>query len=252
MSQERGFSKKYGQVFLKNSGIATFEANLLGGIQGSKVLEIGPGEGMLTRKLLDAGFNVTAIEPDHRYVEYMQGNFTDEIREGRLQIIKADFLKTEIKPTDYIAGNVPYQISSPIVEKLRKLSFQKAVIMVQEEFGQRMCAKSGMDGYSKLSLMTSLCFDCKLERKVSRKNFVPVPNVDSAIISMVPKPWDYGINYEIVDEIARKLFSQRRKKISSVLGIKIVEYSEKRVEELSPDEFIRMCHSLNQNSRNPC
>ena len=244
MSQNQGYSKKYGQVFLKNRNIAAYEVSLINGKAGSSVIEIGPGHGMLTGELLKANYRVIAIESDHRFVDDLEYHFTEEVREGQLQIIKDDFLKSELKSADYIAGNVPYQISSPIIEKLRTMSFGKAILMVQEEFGERLCAKQGMESYSRLSVMTSLSFDCKLERKVSRKNFTPVPKVDSVIVSLSPKPWDYGIDYETVSEVAKKLFSQRRKKISNVIGKNDFEYSQKRVEELSPDEIIRMCYSL--------
>ena len=244
MSQNQGFSKKYGQVFLKNRNIASFEVSLINGIAGSSVIEIGPGHGMLTAELLQNDYNVIAIESDHRFVDELEYHFADEVRDGKLKIIKEDFLKSEQKSADYIAGNVPYQISSPIIEKLRTMSFRKAILMVQEEFGERLCAKQGSESYSRLSVMASLNFDCKLERKVSRKNFSPIPKVDSVIVSLVPRPWDYGIDYETVSEVTKKMFSQRRKKISSVIGKNDFEFSQKRIEELTPDEIIRMCYSL--------
>ena len=244
MSQKQGFSKKYGQVFLKNRNIATFEASLINGSAGSSVIEIGPGHGMLTGELLIAGYKVIAIESDHRFVDELENNFSKKVREGELQIIKDDFLKSELKSADYIAGNVPYQISSPIIDKLRTMSFRKAILMVQEEFGERLCAKQGSKAYSRLSVMASLSFECKVERRVSRNNFSPIPKVDSVIVSLSPKPWDYGIDYDTVSEITKKLFSQRRKKISTVIGKNDFEFSQKRIEELTPDEIIRMCYSL--------
>lgn len=244
MSQKQGFSKKYGQVFLKNRNIATFEASLINGGAGSSVIEIGPGHGMLTGELLIAGYKVIAIESDHRFVDELENNFSKKVREGELQIIKDDFLKSELKSADYIAGNVPYQISSPIIDKLRTMSFRKAILMVQEEFGERLCAKQGSKAYSRLSVMASLSFECKVERRVSRNNFSPIPKVDSVIVSLSPKPWDYGIDYDTVSEITKKLFSQRRKKISTVIGKNDFEFSQKRIEELTPDEIIRMCYSL--------
>ena len=116
MSQNQGYSKKYGQVFLKNRNIAAYEVSLINGKVGSSVIEIGPGHGMLTGELLKADYRVIAIESDHSFVDDLEYRFADGIREGKLQVIKDDFLKSELKSADYIAGNVPYQISSPIVE----------------------------------------------------------------------------------------------------------------------------------------
>jgi len=166
--------------------------------------------------------------------------------------VKSDFLKYESEKFDYVAGNIPYQISSPVIEKLRTMNFGKAVIMVQDEFAKRLCAKQGSQDYSRLSVMTSLYFNCKIDRKVSRKNFHPIPKVDSAIVTMEPIPWDYGIKFELVEELAKKLFSQRRKKISTVLKNNELEYGNKRVEELTPNEFIRLCYSLYPDYRHPC
>ena len=132
------------------------------------------------------------------------------------------------------------------------MSFRKAILMVQEEFGERLYAKQGSESYSRLSVMASLNFDCKLERKVSRKNFSPIPKVDSVIVSLVQKPWDYGIDYDTVSEITKKMFSQRRKKISTVIGRNDFEFSQKRIEELTPDEIIRMCYFLYPEKNRSC
>ncbi|EQD27684.1 dimethyladenosine transferase [mine drainage metagenome] len=79
MNHEKGFSKKYGQIFLKNKTLANLEARLISGAIGNTVLEIGPGQGMLTRELLDAGYIVTAVESDHRYVSYLDEHFREDI-----------------------------------------------------------------------------------------------------------------------------------------------------------------------------
>lgn len=236
----RLYSRKYGQVILKNRKAAAFEVNSLGLEPGSSVLEIGPGPGTITGLLLESGLKVTAIEADHRFAEELEVLFSDQINIGQFSVVKDDFLKTEPGSYDGIIGNVPYQISSEIVFRLSLFNFKKAVLMFQKEFCERLVAKPGEKEYSRLTVNSQLRYRIRIISRVSRNSFLPVPNVDSAVVELVPRNEFEEILIIKADEIFRKLFSSRRKKISTILKGIGPEYGEKRVGELSPEILLKM------------
>ena len=229
--------KKYGQVFLRDKNIARFESSLFDIREGTRVMEIGPGDGILTEFLLQVGFSVTCVETDHRYVLQLQNRFSDHIEKGRLAILKGDFLSIPSMEVDAIFGNIPYHISSPIVFTLPRFRYRKCILMVQQEFAERMIALPGSPGYSRLSVNTWLRYLPKIEKKVSRRCFSPVPEVDSAIITLSPTFQHNEEDIARADPVIRKLFSQRRKKIGTLYRDAPQEIREKRVEELSPEDI---------------
>lgn len=239
----RLFSKKYGQVILKNRKVASFEVAALGLPKGSSVLEIGAGPGTITEILLDSGYSVTAVEADHRFADELQYKFSNQVENGSLTIVKGDFLEVEPAKFDGIVGNVPYQISSEIVFRLSKYKFNKAVLMFQKEFCQRLVAKAGSKSYSRLSVNAQLRYRIKIIANVSRNSFFPVPDVDSAVVELLPRNEFDEDRILRADGVFRALFSSRRKKISTVLkGIEPV-IGEKRVGELSPEDLLEMASS---------
>ena len=98
-SEGRGFAKKYGQVFLRNREIAIYEVNLLNR-EYSSVLEIGPGEGALTEVLLENGFTVYAVEPDHRFVDILRTRFASQIEAGKLSVVQENILDMQARSCD--------------------------------------------------------------------------------------------------------------------------------------------------------
>lgn len=236
----RLFSKKYGQVLLRNQKVARFEVSALSLPEGSSVLEIGPGPGTLTEILLESGYKVTAIEADHRFAEELAYRFRDSVETGFLKIIKGDFLKIEPEPYDGIIGNVPYQISSEIVFRLGLYSFTRAVLMFQREFCQRLVAKTDSKDYSRLSVNAQLRFRVRLIARVSRNSFYPVPEVDSAVVELIPRNEFSEESISAADVTFRKLFSSRRKKISTILKGIDQKFAEKRVGEISPEDLYEM------------
>lgn len=236
----RLYSKKYGQVLLKNKKVANFEVTALDLPEGSTVLEIGPGPGTITEFLLQSGFRVTAIEADHRFADQLADRFSSHMDDGTLRIIKGDFLKESPEEYDGIIGNVPYQISSEIIFKLGKYKFRKAVLMFQREFCQRLVANEGNKDYSRLSVNAQLRFRVRIIAKVSRNSFLPVPEVDSAVVELIPRLEFSEEQIVAADKIFRKLFSSRRKKISTILKKIEEKYANKRVGEISPEDLLEM------------
>lgn len=242
------YTKKYGQVFLKDRNIRDIELNILDPQPDEDVVEIGPGEGFLTEKLLETGANITCIESDHRFTDYLKAKFSGFVESGKLLVIHGDFLKYDLKRCSKIIGNIPYHISSPILEKMASIEFHHAVLMVQEEFARRMMANNDSNDYSRLSLFTYIHFDTTLEKIVSRNCFHPKPDVNSAIVSLKPAGRTRNIPDQYIHEILRILFSNRRKKIGNSLPG--TPYDDLRIDQLDRDKILDIIE-LTYQSRKP-
>ncbi len=231
------YTKKYGQVFLKDKNIGELETKLLGAEPGSRILEIGPGTGFLTSILLSHGYLVTAVESDHRFVELLESNFRSNVSDGSLKVLHDNFLETTLDSVEYeyIIGNIPYSISSPVLERLVELKFKRTVLMVQLEFAKRMVAPSGSEDYSRLSVFCSIFFNASLEKKVPKKLFSPVPGVDSAIVTLEKKIVESDLDWNCADTILKEMFSRKRKKIGSEYAGGL--YADKRVDQLTPEQI---------------
>ncbi len=237
MSPANLYPKKYGQVLLKNRSIALQEVIMLGDISGRSVLEIGPGPGTITEILLERGGLVTAVESDHRFCEALHMKFDSYVRNGSLKIVKSDFLEITGGNYDFIIGNIPYHISSPILFSLEKFSFTKSVIMVQLEFARRMVAKPGTKEYSRLSISTALRYSAKIEKIVKRGSFYPVPAVDSAIVSIEPNKVKWEYPEDLTNRILTDIFSQRRKKLKNIIKNLPGDLMDKRADILTIDDL---------------
>ncbi len=191
---------RLGQHFLKNLKSLSFIKHLSG-----EILEIGAGDGRVTKLLIKRG-NVHAVELDERLCE--------KLRELPVHLICGDFLEVEPFPVDYIVGNIPYYISSPILFRLRDWEFKKAYLMFQKEFGEKLLAKAGDKNYGRLSVMFQAYFKGRIIRHLPRHYFTPPPKVDSVIVEIekvtTPLP-DY------FEDLVRLLFSQRNKKVKNIL-----------------------------------
>ena len=234
------YTKKYGQVLLRNPKVARFEVEALKLPSGSRILEIGPGPGTLTSILLEKGYIVEAIEPDHRFYEELLGKLSQYLDAGTLTLTKASFLDIAGLKCDGIIGNVPYHISSEIIFHLGNFEFKKAVLMLQREFCNRLISQVGSKDYSRLSVNAQLRFRIKVIAKVSRNSFSPVPEVDSSVIEIIPRCEYEEDVIRKADAVFRKLFSNRRKKLSSSLRNITGELGNKRVNELSPEKLLEI------------
>ena len=190
--------KSLGQNFLKSEPALNMMCEAGEVSDKDTVLEIGPGKGALTKKLLEKAKRVIAVEKDHELFEFLQEKFVDEIKNGKLELINGDIL--EFDPTTYylllttsykLIANIPYNITGAIFKKFLSSSFQpeKMVLLVQKEVADRVVArapgnkKSG-GKESILSLSVKAYGDPKYIMKVHKRFFSPSPKVDSAIISI--------------------------------------------------------------------
>jgi len=148
------------------------------------VLEIGAGVGNLTKLLAKKAQKVYAIEKDSS----ISGALKEELAEFKnVEIIIGDALKVFISPYDKLVSNLPYQICEALLQKLTLTEFKLAVICVPEKFAERLLAKRGDKSYSLLTIKAQAFFDIKLIADVPRAAFIPVPRVDSKIVTLAPK-----------------------------------------------------------------
>ena len=188
------------------------------------MLEVGPGSGNLTVKLVELARRVIAIELDPRMVIELQKRFQGTEYEQKLKVIHGDVLKTQWPPVDVLVANLPYQISSSIVFKLlaHRPALRCAVIMFQEEFALRLVAKPGESLYCRLSVNTQLLARVKMLMKVGRNNFRPPPKVDSRVVKIIPRMPPPPIDFEEWDGLVRILFNRKNKTIKANLTTRSV------------------------------
>jgi 16S rRNA (adenine1518-N6/adenine1519-N6)-dimethyltransferase len=234
---------KLGQNFLIDINTAKREVEYAEINKRDIVLEIGPGKGILTKLLAEKAKKVIAVEIDKKLVEYLKDIMPDNI-----EIINNDILKVDLEDIagfNKIVSNIPYQISSPFIFKIMDYNFDSAVLILQKEFAQRLVAEPNDKNYSRLSVSVFYEAYCHLLETVPKTRFKPQPKVDSAMVKIIPRKYK---PFELTDKefflkLTRDLFSNRRKKIKTIIKNKYKIYGEKlpfldyRVEELSPKEI---------------
>ena len=257
------FKKKFGQNFLKNNNIVRRIVDVSGIDSNSLVIEVGPGGGILTSELAKVAKNVLAYEIDN--------DLSDELLKridgyDNVLVLFQDFLLSNISDDIshfnydklFFVSNVPYYITTPIIMKLLNsgLLFDNIVMMVQKEVGDRFSTKPGSREYGSITVLLNYYYEVKKEFFVSRKEFVPEPNVDSVIVSFKNrenKPQVKDLSF--FEKIVRDSFQFKRKNIKNNLknyDIHIVEsvlnkYGfdlNARAEMLKLDVFVDLSNAL--------
>lgn len=211
-----------GQHVLKNPGVAQAIVDKAGLKQSDIVLEVGPGSGNLTVKILSAAKKVIAVELDPRMAAEVTKRVQGTPSQKRLDVILGDVIKTELPYFDVCISNTPYQISSPLVFKLLALSPapRTCVLMFQREFAMRLFAKAGDKLYSRLSVNAQMWAKIDHIMKVGKNNFKPPPAVESSVVRLVPKNPRPQISYEEWDGLLRVCFVRKNKTLrASFLGV---------------------------------
>lgn len=243
--------KSLGQHFLKDLQIAQRIADTLSEYKHLPVLEIGPGMGVLTRFLLDAGHDLTVVELDMDSVDYLEQNFP--ALDGK--ILPADFLKLDLSnlfPGEFcVIGNYPYNISSQIFFKV--LDYKEKIPccsgMIQKEVAERLASGPGRKAYGILSVLLQAWYDVEYLFTVSEKVFDPPPKVKSAVIRMVRNNrTDLGCDAKMFKTVVKTSFNQRRKTLRNsmkpLLGKECPDYVlpifDKRPEQLSVEQFVEL------------
>lgn len=211
-------NKNRGQNFLCDRNIANNIANIIIKNRSKYAIEIGGGLGSLSEILINIyKENLTIVEYDKALYKHLTERYSNIniIHKDILTVNIEDIKKENIKFDIY--GNIPYNIASPIMEWLFCDCYDKwnyAVFMVQSDFAKRLIAKPNAEDYSSLTLFANFMSDIKLEYNVSKEVFYPIPNVESSIISIVPKDIDFQI-LNIFKSVSKTLFHNRRKNIKN-------------------------------------
>ncbi|KAG6594800.1 Ribosomal RNA small subunit methyltransferase, mitochondrial, partial [Cucurbita argyrosperma subsp. sororia] len=181
------------------------------------VLEIGPGTGNLTLKLLEASQKVIAIEIDKRMVEVLHRRVAEHKFEDRICVIREDALKCEFPRFDLVVANIPYGISSPLVAKLvyGAIPFRSATLLLQKEFARRLLANPGDSEYNRLAVNVKLVADVAHVMDVSKRDFVPCPKVDSSVVIIRPKKEVPEVNLEEWRSFTRTCFGKKNKTLGA-------------------------------------
>ncbi|MCL1810962.1 MAG: 16S rRNA (adenine(1518)-N(6)/adenine(1519)-N(6))-dimethyltransferase RsmA [Methanomassiliicoccaceae archaeon] len=241
--------KSKGQNFLIDERVADRQIDFAKISQGDRVLEVGPGLGILTSRLIGRSGDVTCIEIDDALADHIEGTYGE-----RLRLIRGDAVKVPFPPFDVFVSNLPYSVSTPIIFKLLEHDFRRAVVMVQKEFADRMTADVGSPDYSRLTVNLFYRADCRLLEKVPSSRFKPQPKVDSAIVEIVPRPAPFTVYDEReFFRVTEAAFNHRRKKIgTSLRAAKIIDdgwdipFLDSRIEELRPAEIAEIANSIFQ------
>ncbi|KAL6222330.1 hypothetical protein ACLB2K_005722 [Fragaria x ananassa] len=181
------------------------------------VLEIGPGTGNLTLKLLEAANKIVAFEIDKRMVEALHKRVVERGVGDRLTVVCKDALKAEFPEFDLVVANIPYGISSPLVAKLvyGGRRFRSATLLLQKEFARRLLAKPGESEFNRLAVNVSLVADVEFVMDVSKREFVPCPKVDSSVVIIRPKAEVPDVNLEEWCAFTKACFGKKNKTLGA-------------------------------------
>ena len=203
-------NKALGQHFLNNEEILNETMRLAEVSSQDHVVEIGPGPGVLTERLLETGCGLTSIEIDPEVCEFLRDNFPN------LELVEGDALEVKWPKANKVVANIPYQISSPLIDVItRTNSIDYVVILVQEEFAERLVVEWESDRGS-LGMCTMLDWDCTFEMRVGPHCFTPSPQVHSRLVTMKRK--ESPANSKLAKLLIRQAFAQRRKKLRNTLS----------------------------------
>jgi len=251
--------KKFGQNYLTDKNTILKIIDCFNPQKDDSIIEIGPGRGALTNELSKISYNIKAIEIDTRVIDELSNQFPN------VKFINKDFLKldfSEVFESDKlrVIGNIPYNITSPIIFKLieSRTLFSDALIMVQYEVAKRMISKPNSKDYGILGVILNYFATVNLEFKIPPTVFVPKPKVDSAIISL---KFDKICNSELNDRFfinfVKSSFGNRRKTLKNSLNNSIFASNNlseidfdfsRRAETLSIEEFVWLALTLSKQS----
>lgn len=257
--------KSFGQNFLADEHLAVKIAQACAA-EGGSVVELGAGLGALTRPLLASGVSfVLAVERDRDLVPALEQELAFDVQRGRLQILEADAKSLDFaaalagRPRPHvIAGNLPYQITGPLLEKAVHSApgIERAVFLVQLEVADRLAAAPGADAYGALSVFAQRAFRVERAFVIRRGAFYPQPNVDSAVVTL--EPLGAGPETAAFRSVVRRAFAQRRKQLKNAWsglfedrGLSLARAAERagidlstRGERLAVADFSRMAAEL--------
>jgi 16S rRNA (adenine1518-N6/adenine1519-N6)-dimethyltransferase len=263
--------KRFGQHWLVDAGVldrivAAAELRV-----GERVLEVGPGRGALSERLLaSAAAELTAVELDRDLVVGLRQRFGSD---PRFRLIEGDVLALPLPEAEAVVANIPYNITGPLLEHLlgridRPLPhpFRRLVLLVQQEVGERLRAEPGSSAYSALSVRVQLLARCRRVCQVPPGCFSPPPKVMSEVVQLDPLPSANQPDATLartVDSLLRRCFASRRKMLRNTLAgllppadLEALAASagitlQQRPQELAPQRWLALAAGLNQATAAP-
>jgi len=254
--------KRFGQHFLVDPHVLRSIVSAAKLTAEDRVLEIGPGQGVLSQAILETGAKLKAVEIDRDLAKYLKTRFNGE---ERFELIESDVLKLNFaeqfgsEPMKLVA-NLPYNVSTPIFFALLKhrAQFESITIMVQKEVGDRLLHRGEtkpLKDYGILSVASALCFESRLVCHVGPKSFRPPPKVDSVVLQLIPKPaldvdeaqlislvrWGFGQRRKLLLSRIRK---ERPEDFAQLSEAMLIELGSKRPENLSPSDWLKLFESF--------
>jgi 16S rRNA (adenine1518-N6/adenine1519-N6)-dimethyltransferase len=249
--------KSLGQNFLRDENILRKIVEGLNLHDGDIVIEIGPGQGALTKHLVDLPITLIGIEVDQRAIDLLQQCFGDKMIIYHTSVLDANLHTLFEKHWKKlrIVGNIPYYLTSEILFWLfdSRMVVTDATIMMQLEVAHRLVASPKNKEYGILSVFTQFYTECEMLFKVSRNCFYPKPDVDSAVVRLNFKDQLPQCDEKLFRSIVRATFGKRRKTLRN--GLKSLELEDmvldqipfdlkRRPEDLSVDEFLNLSESI--------
>ena len=260
--------KKFGQNFLINQEIVKRIIEISSISLNDEILEVGPGDGILTKEIINKKpKKFVALEIDRSLMNKLQILF-DKKKNNNYELILTDALKfdesSKFKNNFKIISNLPYNISLPLlikwIDQSKRLpSINKMILMFQKEVAERILANKNSKKYGRISILSSSFFHVKKIADVDKKDFFPIPKVDSTVLSFAPlKKSKIDIdNIEFLKKISFELFNNRRKKlkkkIQSLFSENIIKNNQLdklydlRAENLTVDIFCKLALLLKKN-----
>lgn len=253
------FKKKYGQNFLNNREVIEKIVSSVNPTENDLIIEIGPGGGVITKQLKKYKANIIAFEIDEETKKFLS-----KLEDDKTKIIYSDFLEIDLPKflsaytyeKLYVIGNLPYYITTPIIEHLinSKVEIESLTIMVQKEVADRFLAKPKTKEYGYMTVLINYNFDIEKIIEVKNTDFTPMPKVNSTVIKLIRKEKE-PLNYDNFKKLLKEAFQFKRKTLNNNLKLydkeKISEilkergYSlSNRAEEIDLETFIDLARKL--------
>ena len=253
--------KRFGQHFLTDESVLERIVTAMQVNGTDRLLEIGPGHGALTGMLVGAPATYKAVEIDRDLVPLLRAAYPG------LEIINQDILRVDLgevmagEGAWRVFGNLPYNISSPLIAKLtdfvrdnpcrvRDLHF-----MLQKEMAERLYAVAGTKAWGRLSIMVQLFFDVTPICDVPPESFSPPPKVWSTVVRLIPRQTRAAVDIDVLDRVLRMAFAARRKRLSNALSGCDLDWSRigvdpgRRPDDLGSDEYLQIANELARRQR---